>query len=162
MQKVNKNSKTDYLSVSDVAKKLGISIDTVRRWEKAGVLQAERLDGRNRYFKASDIDTFAAEQPMSTSEVADFLGLSASTVRRLDKQGLLFTERSESGKRLYSRDSVQALKDDKADMASRAAQPAASVPAVAAEVPATKVAVEPLESVVELTEDFVPIAEPNA
>lgn len=92
-----------HVSIGDAATLLGVSIDTVRRWEKAGKLQAERLDGKNRYFAISHLEDFNANRPLSSTEVAKLLKVSASTVRRLDTEGTLTAHRSEKGKRLYDR-----------------------------------------------------------
>ncbi len=98
----------EYATVSDAAAILGVSIDTVRRWDKAGKLVAVRLDGKNRYFAVDDLESFKAQMPLSTSQVASMLSISPSTVRRLENQGDLAPERSENGKRLYDHGSVAA------------------------------------------------------
>src|SRR5665213_1708744 len=77
------------ISIGQASKYLGVSIDTLRRWEKAGKLQAQRLDGKNRYFLFSDLERFKQQQPYSTVQVATMLGLSESTVRRLEHEGKL-------------------------------------------------------------------------
>src|SRR5690349_3899852 len=79
---VSKVDGTQYVTIGDAAVFLGVSIDTVRRWEKAGILRAERLDGRNRYFSIAELEAYKATQPLSSTEVAKLLGVSASTVRR--------------------------------------------------------------------------------
>lgn len=97
-----------HVSIGDAATILGVSIDTVRRWEKAGKLPAERLDGKNRYFAISHLEEFNANRPMSCTEVARLLKVSASTVRRLDTEGKLTAHRNEKGRRLYDRTTVLA------------------------------------------------------
>jgi fibronectin-binding autotransporter adhesin len=92
-----------HVSIGDAASILGVSIDTVRRWEKAGKLTAQRLDGKNRYFAVSELEAVKANQPLSISEVAKLLNVSASTVRRLDAEGKLPAIRNEKGRRLYER-----------------------------------------------------------
>ena len=96
-----------HVSIGDAASILGVSIDTVRRWEKAGKLNAERLDGKNRYFAISELEAVKAQQPLSSSEVAKLLKVSASTVRRLDSEGKLPATRNEKGRRLYAREVVE-------------------------------------------------------
>src|SRR4051812_499166 len=96
----------EYASVGDAAKILGVSIDTVRRWDKRGLIHAERLDGKNRYFAVDELEAFKAGQRLSTTEVAKQLGVSASTVRRLETQGLLVPERDASGLRMYDQAAV--------------------------------------------------------
>ena len=97
-----------YLSISQVARRLGVSIDTLRRWDKSGRLVAERLDGRNRYYGLDDVEALVAGHGFSTAQVAKRLGVSASTVRRLEEQGLLKSSRDPQGWRWYDRDSVAA------------------------------------------------------
>ena len=52
-------------SVSEAAKALGISVDTVRRWDRQGRLRAERDAGNRRMIPASEIDRLRGE-PGST------------------------------------------------------------------------------------------------
>jgi len=44
------------LSIGKAAKYLGVSIDTLRRWEKKGVITAYRSPGGHRYFLEEDLD----------------------------------------------------------------------------------------------------------
>jgi len=44
------------LSIGKAAKYLGVSIDTLRRWEKKGVITAYRSPGGHRYFIDEDLD----------------------------------------------------------------------------------------------------------
>jgi excisionase family DNA binding protein len=96
-----------HVTIGDAALFLNVSIDTVRRWEKAGTLHAERLDGKNRHFSVSELEAFRSTQPLSSTEVAKLLGVSSSTVRRLDTEGKLPANRSAKGKRLYDRAMVE-------------------------------------------------------
>ena len=90
-----------YVTVGQAAKYLGVSIDTLRRWERAGKLQAHRLDGKNRYFSVEDLEAFHSLKPLTTSQVAAALAISESTVRRLEREGQLPANRDANGKRLY-------------------------------------------------------------
>jgi|GEM_PF-2845916 len=99
-----------YVTVREAAKILGVSIDTVRRWDKAGKLSAERLDGKNRYLLRSELEAFVDSHPLTTSQVAAELGVSVSTVRRLEDEGLLLPERDHTGKRLYNKQSIESYK----------------------------------------------------
>jgi fibronectin-binding autotransporter adhesin len=101
-----------HVSIGDAASILGVSIDTVRRWERAGRLTAQRLDGKNRYFAVSELEAIRAAQPLSSSEVAKLLKVSASTVRRLDAEGKLPAVRNEKGRRQYEREVVVAYLAD--------------------------------------------------
>ena len=55
----------EYYSVSEAAKALGISVDTVRRWDRQGRIKAERDSGNHRVVPASEIDRLRGE-PGST------------------------------------------------------------------------------------------------
>ena len=44
-----------WLSIHEVSEKLDISIDTVRRWEKKGLIKAERSDKNHRMFNEEEI-----------------------------------------------------------------------------------------------------------
>ncbi len=48
------------LSVSQVAKRLGVSIGTVRRWADAGHVASYRTPGGQRRFSAAEIEAFVA------------------------------------------------------------------------------------------------------
>jgi excisionase family DNA binding protein len=100
----------EYSTVGEAASILGVSIDTVRRWEKRGLIKAERLDGKNRYFDIAELEAFKAGQQLSTTEVAKELGISASSVRRLEAQGLLIPQRDAQGLRMYAHDAVATYK----------------------------------------------------
>ena len=69
-----------YLSISETAKALGVSIDTIRRWDRAGRLHPVRLDGKNRYFLYEEIQNIRESKPLSISQAAEKLGVSVSTI----------------------------------------------------------------------------------
>jgi molybdopterin-binding protein len=46
----------EYYSVSEAAKTLGISVDTLRRWDRQGRIKAERDRGNRRVVPASEIE----------------------------------------------------------------------------------------------------------
>lgn len=45
----------DLLQIGDAAKLKGVSIDTLRRWEKAGKIQAVRTEGGHRRYRVADL-----------------------------------------------------------------------------------------------------------
>ncbi len=50
------------LSITEAAKILGVSVDTLRRWDKSGKLIAIRKDGgTHRYYTEKDIEIFASD-----------------------------------------------------------------------------------------------------
>ena len=51
----------EYYSVSEAAKTLGISVDTVRRWDRQGRLKAERDSANRRVIPASEIERLRGE-----------------------------------------------------------------------------------------------------
>jgi len=46
----------EYYSVGEAAKTLGISVDTIRRWDRQGRLKTERDSGNRRIVPASEIE----------------------------------------------------------------------------------------------------------
>jgi molybdopterin-binding protein len=51
----------EYYSVGEAAKALGISVDTLRRWDRQGRLKAERDASNRRIVPASEIDRLRGE-----------------------------------------------------------------------------------------------------
>ena len=51
----------DYYSASEAAKTLGISVDTLRRWDRQGRIRTERDRGNRRLVPASEIDRLRGE-----------------------------------------------------------------------------------------------------
>lgn len=94
------------ISISEAAKVLGISIDTVRRWDKSGVLHSERPDGKNRYFSLDELEKHKSNQPLSISEAIKLLNISATTLRRLETRGLIKPNRNSAGERIFDRDLI--------------------------------------------------------
>ena len=92
------------IPISEAAKVLGVSIDTVRRWDKSGVLHSERPDGKNRYFSLDELKKHKLSQPLPISEVARNLSISATTLRRLEARGLIKPKRNSAGERVYDED----------------------------------------------------------
>ncbi|MEK7557273.1 MAG: MerR family DNA-binding transcriptional regulator, partial [Patescibacteria group bacterium] len=95
-----------WVPIREAARLLGVSIDTIRRWDEKGIIHSNRLKGRNRYFDVAELERVKATQPLTISEAAKKLGVSASTLRRLEKDGLLTPKRSEGGERLYSEETI--------------------------------------------------------
>lgn len=48
------------LSTRDVARRLGVNVDTVQRWTDSGKFPCVRTPSNFRRFRPEDIDTFAA------------------------------------------------------------------------------------------------------
>lgn len=80
---------SEFIPIGRAATYLGVSIDTMRRWEKAGKIISKRLDGKNRYFKRTDLDNLKSGNTYDIAEAAKYLGISASTLRRRIDSGEL-------------------------------------------------------------------------
>ena len=81
-----------YVPISEAARILGVSIATVRRWDKKGILHAIRRSGRYRYFTLDELEKVKFSQPLTISQAAHQLGLSATTLRRLERRGVTVME----------------------------------------------------------------------
>jgi excisionase family DNA binding protein len=46
----------DFLTTGEAASHLGVSVQTVRRWEKSGHLAAVRTPGNQRRFRRADVE----------------------------------------------------------------------------------------------------------
>ncbi len=95
------------IQISEAAKFLGVSIDTVRRWDKSGVLVSQRPDGKNRYFSLYELEKHKFSQPLAISEVAKKLSISPTTLRRLEARGVFVPKRNTAGERIYDKDSIE-------------------------------------------------------
>ena len=56
------------LSTSQVARRLGVSVGTVRRWSDDGHLRAYRTPGGQRRFSAEQVDAFVASLERSSGQ----------------------------------------------------------------------------------------------
>ena len=56
----------DYYNVSEAAKVLGVSVDTLRRWDRTGKIKAERDSANRRVIPASEIDRLRGESGTET------------------------------------------------------------------------------------------------
>ena len=43
--------------IGEAADILGVSIDTIRRWDGSGILHSSRPDGKTRHFSVSELET---------------------------------------------------------------------------------------------------------
>jgi DNA-binding transcriptional MerR regulator len=95
------------ISIREAAEILGVSLDTLRRWDKDGIIHSKRGAGNVRFFSLEEIEKLKFKHPVSISQAADILKVSPSTLRRLEKKGEIAPERNESGERVYSRKSLE-------------------------------------------------------
>lgn len=64
---MNKNNNNKLISIGKTAKILGISVDTLRRWEKKGILSSFRASlTSKRYYRQQDIDAFLEKKSIET------------------------------------------------------------------------------------------------
>lgn len=49
--------------IGDVARRFGVTVATVRAWEKAGKITAVRTPGNHRVFRRSDVDALLNPAP---------------------------------------------------------------------------------------------------
>jgi molybdopterin-binding protein len=64
----------DWYSASDAAKVLGISMDTLRRWDRAGRIRTERDAGNRRIVPASEIERLRGGETAHLSARNRFTG----------------------------------------------------------------------------------------
>lgn len=61
----NQAFRQKFLVISEAARYLGVSIDTVRRWDKTGLLHSTRPTGKTRYFAIDELETVKNSPPGS-------------------------------------------------------------------------------------------------
>ncbi|MDO8444174.1 MAG: MerR family DNA-binding transcriptional regulator [bacterium] len=93
--------------IGQAAEFLGVSIDTVRRWDEKGILHSIRPDGKNRYFSVAELEKVKFSEPLTISEAAQKLDISEATLRRLEEKDLIKPERSSGGERMYTAECLE-------------------------------------------------------
>jgi len=53
---MNKNNQNSWLSISEASRYLRVSKDTLRRWEKKGILKPHRSPTNRRFYKKRDLE----------------------------------------------------------------------------------------------------------
>lgn len=99
------NKKT--VPIGQAAEFLGVSVDTVRRWDEKGILHSQRPDGKDRYFSLEELEKVKFSEPLTISEAAQKLDISEATLRRLEKKDLIKPARNSSGDRIYTIDCLE-------------------------------------------------------
>ncbi|HSX39902.1 MAG TPA: MerR family DNA-binding transcriptional regulator, partial [Candidatus Saccharimonadales bacterium] len=100
------SSEKNLISIGEASRVLNISIDTLRRWEKKGKLKSYPGKGKGRHFLVDDINQLKDLHLMGVGEAAMHLGISTSTLRRLEQRGALLSQRSATGQRFYPKSLV--------------------------------------------------------
>lgn len=50
------------LAIGETARRLGVAVETIRRWESQGVIASTRTPGGQRRFPVSEVERVAAER----------------------------------------------------------------------------------------------------
>lgn len=53
-------SETELLTIGEAARRLGVSVDTVRRWESEGKIAGTRTPGNQRRFASTEVERLKA------------------------------------------------------------------------------------------------------
>jgi DNA repair protein RadD len=82
--------KEDYLRVSDAAEYVGVSPQTLRRWEKQGRIEAVRHpSNRYRYYRRADLEAFRLEYQRAAAGTRDPGGLFQTANANIEANDLL-------------------------------------------------------------------------
>ena len=81
----DRKGRREFYTASDAARALGISLDTLRRWDRAGRIVTERDAGNRRMVPASEIRRLRATQTDALSARNRFRGV----VRGVEVEGFL-------------------------------------------------------------------------
>jgi molybdopterin-binding protein len=73
------------LSAAEAARRLGISLDTLRRWDRAGKIEVTRDSANRRRVAASEIERLAGMRPQQLSARNRFAGV----ISNVEVEGLL-------------------------------------------------------------------------
>ncbi|TFH31418.1 MAG: MerR family DNA-binding transcriptional regulator [Promethearchaeota archaeon] len=60
------------LTISEVARLIGVSIVTLRRWDRVGTLQAHRTVGNHRRYSLAQIGDYLPEHLSHVDPITDF------------------------------------------------------------------------------------------
>src|SRR3990167_8873866 len=96
-------SSENFVRIRQAAEILGVSVDTLRRWERKGEIKSIRSAGGHRLFSLEQIRDYKKNRPLTVSQAATELGISTSKLRGLEHKGLIKPYRNRLGERQYSR-----------------------------------------------------------
>lgn len=97
--------------IGEAAKFLDVSVDTIRRWDSQGTLHSSRPNGKDRYFSLNELEQVKFAKPLQISEAAERLGISETTLRRLEEKGMITPERNSQDERIYTRECLKKFLD---------------------------------------------------
>jgi molybdopterin-binding protein len=75
----------DDMTAAEAARRLGISLDTLRRWDRAGKIEVTRDAANRRRVPAKEVERLAAPEPQQLSARNRFAGVISS----VEVEGLL-------------------------------------------------------------------------
>lgn len=104
------------MPIGETADMLGVSVDTVRRWEKQGHLVSKRLDGKNRYFALDHVLEVKQNTGLTIDEAADELKVSTEEINVLIRAGKLPLAKTTSGESVIKRSVVQGYANNRATL----------------------------------------------
>lgn len=81
------------VTIGEAAKILGVSIPTLRRWEKKGLIRSVREGSGYRYFLLSELEQFRQSRPLTISEASAELGVTPALLRRFESEGYILPQR---------------------------------------------------------------------
>ena len=101
-------------TIKEAASILGLSIATLRRYDKIGALSPIRTLGNQRRYTRIQLEEFKKnkgkkEKPLTISEASKHLGVSIDTLRRYDKKGILSPVRTPGNQRRYLKEDVHSF-----------------------------------------------------
>jgi excisionase family DNA binding protein len=77
------------LAIGVVAERFGVSLETIRRWAKAGLLSEYRPDGNSRVFLSLEVEELAKKKPLTARAAAQHLGVSLVQLKQLEDAGII-------------------------------------------------------------------------
>ena len=95
------------VTIEEAAKKLNVTVRTLRRWVAAGQMPPRVRDGREKKFRLCDIE--AKTSAVSIEEAAEALGVTVRTLRRWVALGKMPSRTNEGNKMKFRRADIQAL-----------------------------------------------------
>ena len=102
------------IPVSKAASYLGVSAETLRRWDRKGSLKPFRTKGGQRRYSIVDLEAYKSGErrlgsKLSISQAADQLGVHPETLRRWERGGAIQPERTDGGQRRYTLKSLEQI-----------------------------------------------------
>src|SRR3972149_7132432 len=102
------------LPVSEAASFLGVSAETLRRWDRKGILKPFRTKGGQRRYSLANLEAYkngerSAKTPLKISQAAEQLGVHPETLRRWERDGAIKSQRTTGGQRRYSAQELEKI-----------------------------------------------------